>query len=175
MLKALGLDQEEGQVYSFIWSCIQIQPTSWLELILHTFSVGTSHRRPWTHLTHHGPNSGGSHHLPPYSILCNSPPQLHPDGSFSRDFQSEVPKLSRFGLPGFWAFITFRPELKSGRGLNQSCSSPRELSNGVLHFTCTHRNQVDSRLFSGRESNCQFDSRPFFRPLLVLQMSKWLM
>jgi len=31
--------------------------TSWLELILHPFGVGTSHGRPWTHLTHHGPNS----------------------------------------------------------------------------------------------------------------------
>jgi len=31
--------------------------TSWLELILHPFSVGTSHGRPWIHLTHHGPDS----------------------------------------------------------------------------------------------------------------------
>ncbi len=29
--------------------------------------------------------------------------------------------------------------------------------------------------FSGQESNWQFDSWPFFRPLLVLQMSEWLM
>jgi hypothetical protein len=71
---------------------------------------------------------------------------LHPNGSFSRDSQSGVLNLSRFGLPGLWAFITSRPELGSGRGLNQSCSSPWELSNGVSHFTCTHRDQVDSRL-----------------------------
>jgi len=32
--------------------------TSWLELILHPFGVGTIHGRPWTHLTHHGPDSG---------------------------------------------------------------------------------------------------------------------
>jgi len=32
--------------------------TSWLELILHPFGVETSHGRPWTHLTHHGPDSG---------------------------------------------------------------------------------------------------------------------
>jgi len=32
--------------------------TSWLEPILHPFGVGTSHKRPWTHLTHHGPDSG---------------------------------------------------------------------------------------------------------------------
>jgi hypothetical protein len=27
-------------------------------LILHTLGVGTSHGQPWTHLTHHGPDSG---------------------------------------------------------------------------------------------------------------------
>jgi hypothetical protein len=32
--------------------------TSWLELILAPFGVGTSHGRPWTHLTHHDPDSG---------------------------------------------------------------------------------------------------------------------
>jgi hypothetical protein len=42
--------------------------------------------------------------------------------------------------------LTSRPKLRLGRGLNQSCSSPRELSNGVLHFTYTHWNPVDSRL-----------------------------
>jgi len=31
--------------------------TSWLELILHPFGVGMSHGRPWTHLTHHSPDS----------------------------------------------------------------------------------------------------------------------
>ncbi len=44
--------------YLVIRSCIQNQPTSWLELILHTFGVGTSHGQPWTHLTHHGSDSG---------------------------------------------------------------------------------------------------------------------
>jgi len=92
------------------------------------------------------PRLGGSHHLPPYNILCNFPPHLHPNGSFSRDSQSGVLKLSRFGLPGLWTLITPRPKLGSGRGLNQSCGSCWELSNGVSHFTCTHRNWVDSRL-----------------------------
>jgi hypothetical protein len=72
------------------------------------------------------------------SILCSSPPHLHPNDSFSRDSQSGVPKLSWFGLLGLWAFITFRLELGSGQGLNQSCSSPGELSNDVSHFICTH-------------------------------------
>jgi hypothetical protein len=92
------------------------------------------------------PGLGGSHHLPPYSILCVTPPHLHPNGTFSRDSQSEVPKLSRFGLSGLWAFITSCPDLRSGQDLKQTCSSPRELSNGVSHFSWTHRDQVDSRL-----------------------------
>ncbi len=92
------------------------------------------------------PGLGGSHHLPPYSILCSSPSHLHPNGSFSRDSQNGVLKLSQFGLSGLWAFITSHPKLGSGRGLNQSCSSLQELSKGVSHFTCTQRNRVDSPL-----------------------------
>ncbi len=92
------------------------------------------------------PGLEGSHHLPPYSILCSFARRLHPNGSFSRDSQSGVPKLSQFGLPGLWAFITSRPELGSGRGLNQSCISCRELSNAMSHFYCRCREEVDSRL-----------------------------
>jgi hypothetical protein len=97
-------------------------------------------------MTHHGPDSGGSHHLPPYSILCNSTRGLHPNGYFSRDSQDGVPKLSRFGLPGLWASITSRLELGSGRGLNQSCISPRELFNAMFHSRFRRREEVDSRL-----------------------------
>jgi hypothetical protein len=80
------------------------------------------------------------------SIFCNSSLHLHPNDSFFRDSQSGVPKLSRFGLLRLWAFITSRLKLGSGQGFNQSCSSPWELSNGVSHFTYTHRNRVDSWL-----------------------------
>jgi hypothetical protein len=92
------------------------------------------------------PGLRGTHHLPPYSIFYVSPLQLHPNGTFSRDSQSGVPKLSQFRLLGLWAFITSCPELKSGRGLKQSCSSPQELLNGVLDITYTHRNRVNSWL-----------------------------
>ncbi len=92
------------------------------------------------------PELGGSHHLPPYNIICNSAQRLHPNGSFSRDSQGGVPKLSRFGLPGLWASITSRPELGSGQSLNQSCSSRRDLSNAMSHSRCRLREEVDSRL-----------------------------
>jgi hypothetical protein len=46
---------------------------------------------------------------------------------------------------GFWAIIILCSNLRLGWGLKQSCSSPRELSNGVSYFTCTHQGWVDSR------------------------------
>jgi hypothetical protein len=119
---------------------------SWLEIILHAFGVGTSHGLTWTHLTHHGPDSGEATTFPLYSILCSSTRRLHPNGSFSRDSEGGVPKLSRFGLPRLWASITSRLKLGSLRGLNQSCSSPRELSNAMSHSRCRRREEVDSRL-----------------------------
>ncbi len=107
--------------------------------------VGTSHGHfdtqdsPW-------PGLGGSHHLPPYSILCSFARRLHPNGSFSRDSQGGVLKLSQFGFPKLWASITFRPKLGSGRGLNQSCSPHRGLSKAMSHSRCRRREKVDSRL-----------------------------
>jgi hypothetical protein len=49
---------------------------------------------------------GGSHHLPPYSILYVSPRHLHPNGFLSQDSQGGVPKLSRFRLPPLCELIT---------------------------------------------------------------------
>jgi len=105
--------------------------------------VGTSHG----HLdSFHSPRPEleGSHHLPPYSMLCSSPPKLHPNGSFSRDSQGRVSKLSRFRLPGLWVNITSRPDLRLRRGFNQSCSSLQELSNAMLHSISERRKEVNS-------------------------------
>jgi hypothetical protein len=50
------------------------------------------------------------------------------------------------GLLGLWTAITPRPDFGSRRGLNQSCSPQRELSNAVLHSQSAPREHVDSRL-----------------------------
>jgi hypothetical protein len=50
------------------------------------------------------------------------------------------------GVPGLWDFIAPCPDLGSGRGLNQSCSPQRELSNTMSHSRSACREQVDSRL-----------------------------
>jgi len=93
------------------------------------------------------PELGGSHHLPPHSILFIAPWHPHPNGFYSRDSQGGVPKLSKFGLPGLWELITPGSDLGLGWGLKQTCNSPQELSNGVSHSICTHQDRVDSRLF----------------------------
>jgi hypothetical protein len=92
------------------------------------------------------PGLGRCHHHTPYSILCVTPRRGHPNGFLSRDSQSGVPKLSRIGVLGLWTTITSRPKLRSGRGLNQSCSPRRELSNAMLHSWSARREQVDSWL-----------------------------
>jgi len=93
------------------------------------------------------PGLGGSHRLPPYSILCVALLHPHPNGFYSHDSQGGVSKLSRFGLSGLWELITLSSYLGLGWGLKKTCSFPQDLSNGVSHSICTHQDQVDSRLF----------------------------
>jgi hypothetical protein len=88
------------------------------------------------------PGLGGSHHLPPYSILCDSPRDPHPNG-FSLP---GVPKSRPTRLPGLWSPITLREDLVSKCDLKQSCSSRRELSNGMSHVVFSQVFRVDSRL-----------------------------
>jgi hypothetical protein len=125
--------------------------------------VGTSHGHFDT-FDSPRPGLGGSHHLPPYSILCVRPRRLHPNGTFSRDSQSGVPKLSRFGLPGLWATIISRPgpDLRSGRGLNQSCNSLQELSNAMSHSVSGHREEIDSWLLVIESQTANLTPDPSF-------------
>ncbi len=92
------------------------------------------------------PGLGGSHHLPPYSILCASPWGPHPNGFLFRDSQVEVPKLSKLGLLWLWGPITLFANLQLRWGLKQSYSPCRDLFNNMSHATCTQGNWVDSWL-----------------------------
>jgi len=112
------------------------------------FGVGTSHG-------HFGPQDSprpglrGCHHHPPYSIFCDAPWGLHPNGTNSRDSQVGVPKstqVSRFWTLGLWEAVAPCPQLWSQRGLNRSCIPRRDLSNDVSHSRIGHRELVDSRL-----------------------------
>ncbi len=91
------------------------------------------------------PGLRGSHHLPPYSILCDSPRGLHPN-DFSLPGLSRFPKSRQWGLLRLWSPITLRADLRSKCGLKQSCTPRRELSNDMWHVICSQVNRVDSRL-----------------------------
>ncbi len=62
------------------------------------------------------------------------------------------PGTPRVGVSGLWMNITFHLDFQSGRGLNQSCNSPRELSNTVSHSINERQEEVDSRLLIVRNS-----------------------
>ncbi len=113
---------------------------------LNIFGVRMSHEQIRTHKTHHDPDLGGSHHLPPYIILCASPQGPHANGILSRDSQIGVPKFPQLGLPRLWGPITLCTNLWLWWGLNQSCSPPWDLFNAMLHAILTWGNRVDSRL-----------------------------
>ncbi len=110
VLKALGLDQENGKLIQLLG--LASKPTNKL-VSLHSETLlmlgqATSNMDS---LDSPRPGLGGSHHLPPYCILCFAPRHPHPNGFQSRDSQGGVPKLSRFGLPRLWEFITPNSDL----------------------------------------------------------------
>jgi hypothetical protein len=102
-----------------------------------------------THKTHHGLDSGEATTFPHVvyfvalrggyiqMVLFPGIPKLE-----SRNCLETVP----VGVPGLWEFITPDCRVRLQQGLNQSCSSPREISNAVLHSRIGHREEVDSRL-----------------------------
>ncbi len=110
--------------------------------------VGTSHGHfdtqdsPW-------PELGGSHHLPPYSILYNAPRGLRPNALFPGTPKLEsrnCPEIVPVGVLGLWELITPDCRVRSQRGPNKSCSPRRDLSNDVLHSQFGGRKEVYSRL-----------------------------
>jgi hypothetical protein len=62
-----------------------------------TFGARMNHGQTWIHKTHHGPNLGGSHHLPLYNIICAWPHGQHSNVILSRDSQVGSPKISKIG------------------------------------------------------------------------------
>jgi hypothetical protein len=108
------------------------------------------------------PELGGSHHLPPYSILYVTSREPHSNGTFSQDSQGGVPKLSRVGLPGLWELISPGSELRLEWGLNQSCSSLQELFNALSHSFCRRLKEVDSRLLVVRSQTASLTPGPSF-------------
>jgi hypothetical protein len=92
------------------------------------------------------PKLGGSHHLPPYSILCAWPWGQHPNVTLFRDCQVGVPKFLKLGLPQLWKPITLCTNLWLRWFLKKSCNPCHELSNNMWHATKMQWNQGDLKL-----------------------------
>jgi hypothetical protein len=120
-----------------------------------------------THKTHHGPDSGEATTFPHivFSVpLCGGYIQM---AFFSRDSQVGVPKFSR-NCPG-WSRKTLGAHISRLPSLIKTRSKPKlYLSSRAFqrHVALSIRRSGRGRFptFSGRDSNCQFDSRPFFCP-----------
>jgi hypothetical protein len=108
------------------------------------------------------PRLGGSHHLPPYSILCASSRGPHPNGILSWDSQMGVPKLPKLGFSRLWGPITLCVDLRLRWGLKQSCSPCRDIFNVMSHATWTQGNRVNSWLLVVVSQNANLTLDPSF-------------
>jgi hypothetical protein len=145
MLKLRNGTTKSDKLQLLTWTCIK--PTT--QLVRSLSGAPSVLGQPWATLDSQDspqPELRGNHHLPPYNILCSSPRGRHPNGFLSRDSQVGVPKFQQLGLSQLLRCITSCADLRSQWVWKQSCSPYRELSNDMLHFTCTHQSQVDSRL-----------------------------
>jgi hypothetical protein len=101
------------------------------------------------HKTHHGPDLGEATTFPHIVFSAT----LH-WGYIQMALFPGTPKLESrncpeivlVGVPGLWELITPDYQVWSRRGLNQSCSPRRDLSNAMSHFQFGGREEVDSRL-----------------------------
>jgi hypothetical protein len=103
----------------------------------------------WTHLTHHGPDSGEATTFPLIVFFV-----AFRQGYIQMALFPETPKLESrncleivpVGVLGLWELITFDYRVGSQWGLNQSCNPRRDLFNDVSHSQIRCREEVDSRL-----------------------------
>jgi hypothetical protein len=112
------------------------------------------------------PGLGGSHHFPPYSILCDSPRDPHPNGFSLPGLPRGSPEIPPCGTPE-----TLKPHNSASRPRIEVRSKAKlYLSSRAFQRYVALRLQpsISGRFptFSGWESKLadsrEFDSRPFF-------------
>jgi hypothetical protein len=148
VLEVPGIRLGRGQAIHSLESASK-PTTSWLELILHPLGVRTSHKQPWTHLTHHSPDSGEATTFP--HIVFSA---THGKGYIQMAHFLGTPKLESrnsleivpVGVLRLWELITLDCRVQLQQGLNQSCSPRQDLSNVVLHFGIRCQEELNSRL-----------------------------
>jgi hypothetical protein len=103
----------------------------------------------WTHLTHHGLDSGEATTFPLIvfsAALRRGYIQMALFPGTPKLESRNCPEIVPGGVPGLWELITPDCRVGSRRGLNQSCSPRQDLSNDVSHSQIGCWEEVDSRL-----------------------------
>jgi hypothetical protein len=118
-----------------------------------------------THKTHHGPDSGEATTFP--HIVFSTTLRR---GYIQMALFPGTPKLESrncletvlVGVPGLWALITPECRVWLQRGLKQSCSPRRYLSNAMSHSPFGGREEVDSRLLMVGSQTANLTPGPSF-------------
>jgi hypothetical protein len=97
-------------------------------------------------MTHHNPDSGDATTILPIVFFVPLHRTCIRMALFPGTPKVESRNCPDFGLPGLWDIIASRPDLRSGRGLNQTYSPLRELFNAMSHSLSAGQERVDSRL-----------------------------
>ncbi len=161
MLEFRDGTRKSDKQFSYSLKSASNQPTRWIVLCWSTFGAKTSHGQPRTHKTHHGPDLGEATTFPHTLHLFA---RATSKWLFVLRLPKGSPKTAMVGTPTTlrgYNFV-FRPliETKSEAKLYLSSRAFQWCVARHLHA----RNSGSFPTFCGRESNCQFDFRPFFLP-----------
>jgi hypothetical protein len=113
-------------------------------------------------MTHHGSDSGSATTILPIVVSVPFRRTCIRMALFPGTPKVESRNCLGFGLPGLWDIIASRPDLRLGRGLNQTCSPIQELSNAMSHSPIARRERVDSRLLVVRSQIANLTPGPSF-------------
>jgi hypothetical protein len=141
------------------------QTTKWLVHIReHPWVLGQA-TGTLTHKTHHGPDSGEATTFPHIvfsATLRRDYTQMAPFPGTPKLESRNCPEIVPVGVPGLWEFITPDFRVWSRRGLYQSCSPCRDLSNAMSHSQFGGREEVDSWLLVVGSQNASLTPGPSF-------------
>jgi hypothetical protein len=122
------------------------QTTKWLVHIPgHPWVLGQA-TGTLDHKTHHGSDSGEATTFPHIVFSATRFAEATSKWFFFQGLPSWNPEIVPVEVLGLWELITLDCQVWSQRGLNQSCSPRRDLSNAASHSKFGGREEVDSRL-----------------------------